>query len=302
MSLVEKTFNQGEVIIKEGDIGKTFFRLLEGKAGVYADYGKNDPMRLAVLETGEYFGEMAIIEEYPRSATVVAIGRVKVVEIPENGLNDYFKKNPDQIIELIRHLGRRIQSMNTDFKDAKALLKQVRESEEGKKKSLFSKIKKHIDLYQQNKNKISEADTSVFNEAFADLMNDDTGRTETYTKGKIFYKEGEVGTGLYLLKKGQVGMYTNFRKKEEIKLSDVNAVSVFGEMGLLSEDPREATAVAEIDDTRVELIYQEDVIDIFNACPMKIDLILRYLSFTLRKLTNDFLCTCKDITETYNNK
>ena len=53
MSLVEKTFNQGEVIIKEGDIGKTFFRLLEGKAGVYADYGKNDPMRLAVLETGE---------------------------------------------------------------------------------------------------------------------------------------------------------------------------------------------------------------------------------------------------------
>lgn len=302
MSLIEKTFNQGEVIIKEGDIGKTFFRLLEGKAGVYADYGKNDPMRLAVLETGEYFGEMAIIEEYPRSATVVAIGRVKVVEIPENGLNDYFKENPDQIIELIRHLGRRIQSMNTDYKDAKALLKQVRESEEGKKKSLFSKIKKHIDLYQQNKNKISDADTSVFNEAFAELSNDDTGRTETYTKGKIFYKDGEVGTGLYLLKKGQVGMYSDFRKKEEVKLDEVNAVSVFGEMGLLSEDPREATAVAEVDDTKVELIYQEDVIDIFNSCPMKIDLILRYLSFTLRKLTNDFLCTCKDITETYNNK
>ena len=56
MGLVEKTFSQGEVIIKEGDIGKSFFQIVKGKAGVYADYGKADPFRIAVLEAGEFFG------------------------------------------------------------------------------------------------------------------------------------------------------------------------------------------------------------------------------------------------------
>ena len=45
MSFVEKTFSQGEIIIKEGDIGKSFFQIIKGKAGVYADYGKDDPFR-----------------------------------------------------------------------------------------------------------------------------------------------------------------------------------------------------------------------------------------------------------------
>ena len=62
MSVVEKSFYKGEVIVKEGDIGDSFFRLLEGKASVYADWDKKDqePFRIALLETGEYFGEMAI--------------------------------------------------------------------------------------------------------------------------------------------------------------------------------------------------------------------------------------------------
>ena len=51
MSVVEKSFYKGEVIVKEGDIGDSFFRLLEGKASVYADWAKKDqePFRIALL-------------------------------------------------------------------------------------------------------------------------------------------------------------------------------------------------------------------------------------------------------------
>ena len=72
MGLAVREFSNGEVIINEGDTGKSIFRLVEGNADVIADYGKKDPMRLAVLKAGDYFGEMAIFEEYPRSAAVVA--------------------------------------------------------------------------------------------------------------------------------------------------------------------------------------------------------------------------------------
>ena len=107
MSVVEKSFYKGEVIVKEGDIGDSFFRLIEGKASVYADWDKKDqePFRIALLETGEYFGEMAIIEAYPRNATIVAVGNVRVIEIPKDDLTTYFRENPDQILVLMKHLG-----------------------------------------------------------------------------------------------------------------------------------------------------------------------------------------------------
>ena len=58
MSLSVKSFSNGEVIIKEGDSGKSIFRLVEGNADVYSDFETKDPFRLAVLKAGDYFGEI----------------------------------------------------------------------------------------------------------------------------------------------------------------------------------------------------------------------------------------------------
>lgn len=301
MSLAEKTFRQGEVIVKEGDIGNSFFQILNGKVGVYANYGKGDPLRIAVLEKGEYFGEMAIIEEYPRSATVVAIGTVTVLEIPENDLNSFFTEYPEQIVELMKHLGSRVESMTKDYNDSVALLKELREDDEKKKKSLFSKIKKHIDTYNNNKNKITDPGEDPLNEAFGDFANDNSGKTETFTQGKIFFKEGEPGMGLYILKTGTVGLYNNYHEKDEVKTAELKAIALFGEMGLMVGEKRLVTAVAESEETKVEVIYNEDLESLFQANPIKVALILRHLSYSLRKVTIDFLNTCKEITETYNS-
>ena len=94
MGMAQKEFKKGEVIIKEGDSGKSFFFLLEGGASVYGGFGKNNQLKIADLEAGEFFGEMAILEAYPRSATVVAKGNTRVVEIPGNEMNEFFDENP----------------------------------------------------------------------------------------------------------------------------------------------------------------------------------------------------------------
>lgn len=304
MSIVEKTFKNGEVIIKEGDIGKSFFQLVDGNAYVYAGYGKNDQVQLSVLNAGEFFGEMAILEAYPRSATIVARGTVTAIEIPEGDMNSFFKENPDMILELMKHLGSRVQAMTKDYNDAQALLKQVRESEDAKKnKSLFSKIKKHIDVYQSNKNKIEVPDTDPLREALKDSTDKGSGEIKDYLKGRIIFKEGTPGECMYILHRGTVGMYSDFRKREEVKLIDINAISIFGEMGIIaSGEPRVATAVSETNDTKVEIIYPDDLVKIFNECPAKIDAILRHLSYRLRKINKEFLNTCKEITESYNGK
>ena len=165
MGMVEKSYRSGEVICKEGESGKSFFMLLEGTASVYADYDKKDPLRLAVLEAGEFFGEMAIIEDYPRNATVVAKTNARAVEIPRDELKGFFTENPDLIVELMRHIANRIEVMTGDLNNAHGLLEELRASDEGKKKSLFSKIKKHMDIYQNNKNKIEAVSPESLKEA-----------------------------------------------------------------------------------------------------------------------------------------
>ena len=301
MSLVVREFNNGEVIINEGDSGKNIFRLVEGNANVIADCDKKEPMRLAVLKAGDYFGEMSIFEDYPRSATVVAAStRVRVLEIPGDELNDFFSENPDVIGELINHLGNKILAMINDYNDAKALLRNLQEADAGKKKTLFSKIKKHIDMYQSGKNAIAEPDNEALIAAYAAISSEAFGHTDSCGKGTVIFSEGDVNSCMYILRGGNVGIYTGFGGSDEQKVYDLSAGSVFGEKGITAEDPMGVTAVAESDDVTVEKIYMEDLKMIFRSCPEEINFILRYLSYRLRRLNNDFLKTCKEITENYN--
>ncbi|MBR4948985.1 MAG: cyclic nucleotide-binding domain-containing protein [Clostridiales bacterium] len=303
MALIEKSFSSGEIIINEGDMGSSFFRILDGRAYVFSNYGKKDQFQLAVLNAGEYVGEMAILEAYPRSATIVASGHTRVVEIPADDMGTYFEENPDQILELMKHLGTRIQAMNRDYNDAQNLLKELRESDQNKnKKSLFSKIKKHMDIYQNNKDKITEPNADALRETLTGTSDDGFGAIESYAQGTVIFNEGDTGNSMYILHIGNVGLYNNYGKSDEVKIAALSDNSFFGEMGMLTDEPRTATAVTESDNTYVEIIYPEDLEKIFLSCPLKITMILRHLSFRLRRLNADFLYSCKEITETYGAK
>ena len=303
MSLVEKTFKNGETIINEGEVGNSFFRLLEGKAYVFSNFGKKDQMQLAMLETGEYFGEMAIIETNPRSATIIAKGNVTVIEIPADELNKYFEKNPDQIIVLMCLLGKRVAAMTKDYNDAQKLLKDLKEADDKKKSgSLFSKIKKYIDLYQSNKDKLDEPVVEELRETLETTGDEGFGQIETLEAGTVIYNEGDVDETMYILHVGTVGFYKNYGSSDEVKESELNDNSFFGELGLLVGEPRTNTAVAEYDDTYVEIIKPDDLETIFLSCPVKINMLLKHLTRRLRKLNVDFLRTCKEITETYDAK
>ena len=62
------------------------------------------------------------------------------------------------------------------------VVKNLQEADAGKKKSLFSKIKKHIDHYQSGKNEVSEPDVSVLSEVFASIPHDGAVNFKSYDK------------------------------------------------------------------------------------------------------------------------
>ena len=69
--LEEQHFLSGEVIMYEGDFSQELYILLSGRVRIVKDYGGPHERTLALLTQGDIFGEMAIFESAPRSATAV---------------------------------------------------------------------------------------------------------------------------------------------------------------------------------------------------------------------------------------
>ena len=298
MDSIKKTYVNGEIIIKEGDIGNSFFQLLSGSAGVYVNYGEADQVKLTALNEGQYFGEMAVIEAYPRSSTVVAEGSVEAIEIPGSELNTYFTENPDKIIELIKHIGNRLRALTDDYDEAKAILKKIENPDEDKSNETFlTKLAKHIGFYKLAKVDLTAPSAEALREQSKDLSKGET--TATYPKGTIIYKKGEVSNCMYILHSGSVGIYYNYGEANELMLTELLPVAFFGEMGMLAGKERSATAVAKSNETYLEIVRLEDLESMFKTSPVKVDMILRHLSYRLRSLTIDYFNTCKKISEAY---
>lgn len=71
-----RTFVDGEVVIREGEVGHAFYIVIEGEARVFSkQHGPN--LVLARVQASDYFGELALLTDRPRAATVIAHGPLK---------------------------------------------------------------------------------------------------------------------------------------------------------------------------------------------------------------------------------
>ena len=81
-----RRYADDERIIRQGDMGDSFFIVADGEVVVKRDLDTEEPYTLAHLGPGSVFGEMSLISDEPRSASVVAIGNVDVLELPRGDL------------------------------------------------------------------------------------------------------------------------------------------------------------------------------------------------------------------------
>jgi cyclic nucleotide-binding protein len=106
----DAAFLPGEVIVREGDLGGELFLLLEGKAEAWLDYRGPQQQRLSVIDAGGYFGEMAILDDSPRSATVVALEPVRLLALDGDSLKALLRQMPEIGLELLRVMTARVRA------------------------------------------------------------------------------------------------------------------------------------------------------------------------------------------------
>ena len=107
------------VIAPEGEVNNRMYLIESGEVCIIKNYNTSDPVKLAVLGAGEFFGEMCILETLPRAATGKAVGPATVVSVASFAFYHLYQKLPKQhsvlILNMARDLSRRLRHLDEVF-------------------------------------------------------------------------------------------------------------------------------------------------------------------------------------------
>ena len=148
-----KQYQKDEIIFREGDKAKCMYEIQEGLVGIYAGYGTPDMKLLTILKSGETFGEMAMIEAMPRSATAVVTGSHATLQIITwQTLGEYFREQPGKVVIMMQQMGRRIRELTKDYMEACKAIANLAEKAEAEKKEedvawINSNMRRYLDAY-----------------------------------------------------------------------------------------------------------------------------------------------------------
>ena len=108
------SYQPGEIIFCEYEPGDAFYLIQEGRVQISKIMGDIEKT-VDVLQPGEIFGEMAILEEAPRSASAIAVERVKCLEFNRENFEILMRGNPAIALKLLKLFTKRIYDQRRRF-------------------------------------------------------------------------------------------------------------------------------------------------------------------------------------------
>jgi len=115
-----RTYAEGEVVFKEGDIGEEMFIVQSGQVKIVKQVNQAEKI-LVVLSEGDFFGEMAVIDKEPRSATAIAITGLKCIVLNQEVFESTMQSNLHIVKKILRNMSQRLREANKQI--ANLLLK-----------------------------------------------------------------------------------------------------------------------------------------------------------------------------------
>jgi CRP/FNR family cyclic AMP-dependent transcriptional regulator len=105
-----KVYQDGEIIVRQGDSGDSMFVVQAGQVQVVAERGGEETL-LRVAQAGELLGEMAIFEQQPRSATLRALGETKILTIDKKSFLGGIHEDPSLAFRIVQTMSHRIRDL-----------------------------------------------------------------------------------------------------------------------------------------------------------------------------------------------
>jgi CRP-like cAMP-binding protein len=107
-----RQYAPGEAIIRENEKGECAYIIENGRVEITREK-EGKPSHIAYLEAGMTFGEMSMVDDLPRSATVTAVEETRVREVHRDNLYENLTSNPETMIKLLKGIFERLRIANT---------------------------------------------------------------------------------------------------------------------------------------------------------------------------------------------
>jgi uncharacterized membrane protein len=111
--LQTRRLHKGQVVFNKGDSGTTLFVVTDGRVRIVLPSADADTVLLKEIGPGEYFGELSLFDDKPRSASAICETSVELLELDRGILTEYLAGRPHAVIAILRTMSERLRETNT---------------------------------------------------------------------------------------------------------------------------------------------------------------------------------------------
>ena len=130
--LDEQTFKPDEMVFAKGDQGSSMYIVLQGAVQIFLPPPDKDtpPVILKDIRTGEYFGELSLFDDKPRSASVKATVDTTLLELTRDELGEHLQKSKGAALAILSEMANRLRETNAMLSQraAKDVVKEIEEN------------------------------------------------------------------------------------------------------------------------------------------------------------------------------
>jgi uncharacterized membrane protein len=111
-NLAERQLKAGEMIFNQGDTGSSMYIVAVGHVNIHLPGEASRRVSLKDIARGEYFGELALFDDKPRSASALATTDATLLELSREMLSDYLERRPRAAMAILRTMAERLRETN----------------------------------------------------------------------------------------------------------------------------------------------------------------------------------------------
>lgn len=240
-------FKAGDLIYEEGDLGIEMFIVHEGKVALSKQFRDQD-QRLALLEKGDFFGEVSLLEDVPRTDTARAVTDGRLLPLNGSTFDSMLRKNPEIAVRMMRQLSRRLRHTDQMLRDVLGSQESqgpvipgpvavASPAGKGPERLIHDQTKTEFFLSGGEETSIGRRDPVTGINPDIDLTPADTQRSISRRHAKIFRKEGryyvreEIGTmnGTFVNgERVETGIPVEFEQGDEVRFGLIKTTFVIG--------------------------------------------------------------------------
>ncbi|MEJ2609215.1 MAG: Crp/Fnr family transcriptional regulator [Candidatus Thiodiazotropha sp.] len=114
--MVRRSYPRNTIILSEGDNSDSLYVIVSGKVKVYLNDDNGKEAIINYQEAGEYFGELSLIDDWTRSASIMTMVKTTVAIMSKQAFHQVLQSNPNICIHLLKDMVQRVRTLTDEVK------------------------------------------------------------------------------------------------------------------------------------------------------------------------------------------